>query len=114
MSAVYVLGRDRVGVVAEDRSLTPPFRYYLTPCCGASAKGLEDYVGCRACYAEIDSALGGTPDSRTVLVKEQPERGGMRDNTFDGWWVFQDKPLDLVEVYGDGLPYDEWKARVTA
>lgn len=112
MSDVFVLGRDAVGTVAEDRSSDPPFRYYLTECCGASAKGLEDYVGCRACYGEIDPALGGCPDSKTVLVKTQPESGGIRDNNFDGWWVSQDVPLSLIEVYGDGLPYDEWKRRV--
>ncbi len=25
----------------------------LTLCCGASAKGCEGYIGCRACYAPI-------------------------------------------------------------
>ncbi len=30
----------------------------LTDCCGATAKGLEDYVGCRRCYTEIDSLYG--------------------------------------------------------
>ncbi len=111
-STVFVLGRDAVGTVAEDRELDPPFRYYLTECCGASAKGLEDYVGCRACYAEIDPSLGGCPDKGTVLVKHKPDSGsGIRDDVLDGWWVFVDVPLALAEVYGDGLPYDEWKAR---
>lgn len=30
----------------------------LTDCCGATAKGLEDYVGCRKCYEEIDPRYG--------------------------------------------------------
>lgn len=83
--SVFVIGRTEVGVVAEDRD--PRYtsggvlRYYLTDCCGASAKGCDGYVGCRSCYAEVDPGLGGLPE-----------------------WD------PLVEVYGDGLAYDEWKA----
>lgn len=98
---VFVLGRDAVGTVAEDRDPGykdgKPFRYYLTDCCGASAKGCgpyteddEGYVGCRACYTEIDPALGGCP--------------GLGPD-------WEPVPLDLLEVYGDGIPYDEWRAR---
>ena len=32
--------------------------YYLTACCGASAKGAEKGTVCRACYTLIDSRLG--------------------------------------------------------
>jgi hypothetical protein len=32
--------------------------YPLTPCCGASAKGGEYGIICRACYHDIDPALG--------------------------------------------------------
>lgn len=32
--------------------------YPLTPCCGATAKGMDEYIGCRACYEEVDSMLG--------------------------------------------------------
>lgn len=32
--------------------------YPLTPCCQASAKGLEDCIGCRGCYREIDPLYG--------------------------------------------------------
>lgn len=112
MSDVFVLGRDEVGTVAENRSMDPPFRYYLTDCCGASAKGLEDYVGCRSCYEEIDPGIGGCPDSTTVLVRVEPEKGGIRDDVLGGWWVFQETPLALVDVYGDGLTYDTWKQTV--
>lgn len=107
---VIVLGRDAIGTVAESREDGIVSRYYLTDCCGASAKGLEDCIGCRACYREIDPSLGDVPDKKMVLVKEKPE-WGIRDSILDGWWVFQETPLQLVEVYGDGLPYDEWKAR---
>jgi hypothetical protein len=90
---VIVLGRDAVGVVAEGYGM----RYYLTDCCGASAKGLEHYVGCRACYREVDPALGGIPDGRVTFV--------------DGQVEIERLPFALIEVYGDGLPYDVWKAQ---
>lgn len=35
--------------------------YHPTPCCGASAKGCDGYIGCRACYHEIDPAFGNVP-----------------------------------------------------
>ena len=90
MSDVIVLGRDRVGIVAEHEG----FRYYLTECCAASAKGMQDYVGCRSCYDEIDPALGGCPDKEMVLV--------------DGKWTFRDVPLELTEVFGDGIPWEQF------
>lgn len=49
-------------VVIADSFLSQPGDEYLiglTPCCFASAKGLESYIGCRSCYREIDPALGG-------------------------------------------------------
>lgn len=30
----------------------------VTPCCGASATGTADYIGCRACYEPVDDAIG--------------------------------------------------------
>ena len=107
---IIVLGRDAVGAVAESHECGIQTRYYLTDCCGASAKGCDGYIGCRACYREIDPLLGGVPDSRMVLVREKPEVG-IRDDTLGGWWVFQDVPLQLIDVYGDGILYDEWKRR---
>jgi hypothetical protein len=60
---VTVLGHDGVGVVAELRESNGfTMRYYLTPCCDASDKGCDGYVGCRACYAEIDPMLSAPPD----------------------------------------------------
>jgi hypothetical protein len=125
-STIFVLGRDAVGVVAEDRDpgyKRGPFRYYLTECCGASSKGLEDgmgggYTGCRSCYEQVDPGLGGCPDRDTVFVKGEDRPEGdviCRETLFGGgWWVSVDKPLALIDVYGDGLAYDEWKARVTS
>jgi len=89
---VIVLGRDKVGVVAESYGM----RYYLTDCCGASATGTADYVGCRACYQPIDDRLGDVPDSDMRYV--------------DGEWTFVSKPLALIDVYGDGITYDAWNA----
>lgn len=89
-AAVTVLGRDNVGTVAESDGI----RYYLTDCCAASAKGCDGYIGCRSCYEPVDDALGGLPDG---------------DLTFaDGRVEFVSKPMALVEVYGDGLPYSDF------
>lgn len=38
--------------------------FYVTPCCGASAKGCDGYTGCRNCYAEVDPAIGGLPPAQ--------------------------------------------------
>lgn len=62
---MQIIGRDDVGTIAESDG----FRYYLTDCCRASAKGSVNSptgVCCRACYAAIDPDLGGVPP--------QPER----------------------------------------
>lgn len=108
MAPVFVLGRDAVGIVAEDRDPGykdgKPFRYYLTECCGASAKGMEWGIGCRSCYDECDPALGGCPDSTQRL------RPGGDISKFSDW-EFVEVPLRLIEVFGDGLPYAEWKSR---
>lgn len=89
---VTVLGRDDVGVIAEGYGM----RYYLTPCCGASAKGCDGYIGCRACYAEIDPSLGGVPDSTVRFA--------------DGKITTEPRTIRFVEVYGDGIPYEKWAA----
>lgn len=36
--------------------------FYPSPCCGASAKGCDGYIGCRACYKPIDPSYGGVPE----------------------------------------------------
>jgi hypothetical protein len=78
-----VLGRDDVGLVAECDGI----RYYLTECCGASAKGIEGGVGCRSCYRYIDDALGGA-----AMAPDFPHG-------------------PLVEVFGDGITHAEYMAR---
>jgi hypothetical protein len=92
-----VLGRNEIGVVAETED---GFRFYLTPCCGASAKGMEDYIGCRACYREVDSALGGIP-------AEAGSPGYQVVMSFGGYDIREDGPL--IEVYGDGVPLEQWR-----
>lgn len=79
---VVVIGRDQVGVIAQSMGM----RYYLTECCGASAKGGAEGTICRACYRPIDEALGGVPA--------------------------QTGPVPIV--FGDGLRYDAWKAAAAA
>lgn len=55
---VMIVGRDDIGLIA---STDGGFRYYLTDCCLASAKGSMGVVCCRACYEEVDERLGGIP-----------------------------------------------------
>lgn len=58
MTTVRIIGRDASGrQVAECEGM----RYYVTECCGASAKGAGDGVVCRACYQPVDDAYGGLP-----------------------------------------------------
>lgn len=59
-SAVTVIGRCKTGMVATDGQMV----WFLTDCCAASAKGLEDGVGCRSCYELIDPSLGGVYDEK--------------------------------------------------
>lgn len=52
-SVASVIGIDKVGeLVAESDG----FAYTLTPCCGASYKGCDGYIGCRSCYGELDGS----------------------------------------------------------
>jgi hypothetical protein len=39
----------------------------VTECCRATAKGLEDGIGCRSCYQLIDEAIGGQPVPPYIL-----------------------------------------------
>lgn len=45
----------------------------LTPCCGASFKGCDGYIGCRACYADTDHISGGLPFGPVVWRADLPE-----------------------------------------
>lgn len=77
MTDVLVLGRDDIGLIAEGDGM----RYYLTDCCIASAKGMEDGTGCRGCYNLIDASLGGLP----------PQSGPVPNPLGDGITVAQYK-----------------------
>lgn len=52
---------DAVVGIDEDEQLIAEdgFQYALTDCCGGSFKGCDSYVGCRACYREVEG--GGMP-----------------------------------------------------
>lgn len=61
--------------------------YPLTPCCQASGKGLEDCIGCRACYREVEVYYGdvwslgderGWDTYEWILLDEGVERGEAR------------------------------------
>lgn len=63
-----VVGEDWAGEIAVNNEGNA---FYVTPCCGASAKGCDGYIGCRACYEEIDPALGGIPDVEWFAPSER-------------------------------------------
>lgn len=52
--------------------------WYITPCCDASAKGWETGTVCRACFRDIDPALGG-------IVEPLPEDMTDKDRAALEW-----------------------------
>ena len=44
--------------IDADLAISDGIVYYLTPCCKASAKGCDGYIGCRSCYRPIADELG--------------------------------------------------------
>jgi hypothetical protein len=56
---IWIVGRDDTGLIVIDADGRP---WYVTDCCRASAKGMDDYIGCRNCYHEVSPSLGGIPD----------------------------------------------------
>lgn len=62
MDPVIILGRCKTGITCTMDGYD--WSWFLTDCCAASAKGMEDGVGCRACYHLIPDALGGVYDER--------------------------------------------------
>ncbi|MGV9679212.1 hypothetical protein ACWDSJ_28355 [Nocardia sp. NPDC003482] len=55
---IFIVGRDDTGQIA---CTADGIAFYVTDCCGVSATGCDGYVGCRACYQEVNPALGGIP-----------------------------------------------------
>lgn len=57
--------------------------WLLTPCCGASGKGLMDgdygYVGCRACYQEVGWEYGDGEDGTPEGIEKFVARCGGHD-----------------------------------
>jgi hypothetical protein len=41
----------------------------ITNCCGATAKGCDGYTGCRSCYREVSSSLGGTYRESDIYIR---------------------------------------------
>jgi hypothetical protein len=41
----------------------------ITNCCGATAKGCDGYTGCRSCYREVSSRLGGTYSEADIYLR---------------------------------------------
>jgi hypothetical protein len=63
------VGLDAEGYVVAEWPGTMPGLWRLTECCQATYKGLEDGVGCRACYALVEEGeLPAEPVSRWVTT----------------------------------------------
>jgi hypothetical protein len=63
-----IIGVDSEGLMvarsnlSADREDTGNYMdFTLSPCCGASFKGCDGYIGCRHCYADISDLGGGLP-----------------------------------------------------
>jgi hypothetical protein len=55
--------RDRFGMRYVIDAHHPDLPFYITDCCDASGKGSDGgVVVCRACYREVDIAIGGIPE----------------------------------------------------
>lgn len=70
-----VIEASSLAIVAESDGM----RYYLTECCGASAKGSSNSstgVCCRGCYKGIPAYYGGLP----------PQSGSVTYALGDGVW----------------------------
>lgn len=68
-TADRVVGLSDEGyVVVEDDS---GYRYGLTDCCHASAKGVEDGIACRSCYRDVDWSLGGPMDIAVPVAPQE-------------------------------------------
>ncbi len=96
-----VLGLDADGYVvvrltelARQRNQPFVMDYALTACCQASAKGCDGYIGCRACYAEVDPKLGGPPDPIVHPVLPDPPKETRMSRTA------QPKPADQFRALG--------------
>jgi hypothetical protein len=68
--------KDFVGIDEENnpiiRCTESPFEGELmgiTNCCGATAKGCDGYTGCRSCYREVSSRLGGTYTEAHIYIR---------------------------------------------
>ena len=44
------------------------YAFFLTPCCDASAKGMDGGVGCRSCYEYVDQMYGDGSDVRDKMA----------------------------------------------
>jgi hypothetical protein len=62
IATVRYAGVDGISIAADhgdpDFGFHDPIYYPLTPCCGASAKGMENGIGCRSCHQPVPDAFG--------------------------------------------------------
>lgn len=78
---VLILGRDEVGLVAEEEGV----RFHLTECCLAVATGSissSTAVRCPTCYREVRAELTHTPSAGKPRVSFEPALTPQQYRTF--------------------------------
>ena len=78
-------------------------RVQFSSCCGASDKGLEDYVGCRGCYQPVERYLRAGSEAEMQLVitdKKVRERfrAMLAEPSFASWREWHDWKIASLEV----------------
>lgn len=53
METIVICAEAPIALVVTEIMIAP-----LTPCCQASGKGCDGYIGCRACYNEVSPFFG--------------------------------------------------------
>jgi hypothetical protein len=66
-----LLGIDEFGnlIVRETEAPFAGTLLGLTACCNATAKGCDEYTGCRSCYREVESYLGAPMRESDIYLK---------------------------------------------
>jgi hypothetical protein len=66
-----LLGIDEFGnlIIRETEAPFAGTLLGLTACCNATAKGCDEYTGCRSCYREVESYLGAPMRESDIYLK---------------------------------------------
>lgn len=77
-------------------------RVQFSSCCGASDKGLDDYVGCRGCYQPVDRYLraGSEAEMERIITDAtvlKRFRAMLAEPSFDSWREWHDWKIASLE-----------------